>query len=73
MNVVLLRVGAGTIAFRYEGATTVSHLRASTTALVQARELLHGHETVDCDLIVEDGEVVDIEEALPATSRESLV
>lgn len=72
MNIRLLRVGAGTIAFEYEGSSTISFLRANKLALTQALELLTGQESVACDAIVEDGEVVDIIESLPTTSRESL-
>ncbi len=72
MNIVLLRVGAGSIAFEYEGTRGVSNLRASKAAIGQALALLAGRSSAACDAIVEDGVIVDIIEIRPVTSGESL-
>ncbi|MFI5299606.1 MAG: hypothetical protein ACHREM_16075 [Polyangiales bacterium] len=72
MNVLLTRAGAGTL--RYQDAVTsaVHFIQATKIAIEQAADLLSAADRVSCEFTVEDGVVVDVMEALPATSRESL-
>ncbi|MFI5298788.1 MAG: hypothetical protein ACHREM_11885 [Polyangiales bacterium] len=72
MKALLTRAGAGTLRYEDPDTSAVRYLRASKDAIEQAADLLAGADRVTCEFILRDGIVVDVIEALPVTTRESI-